>query len=382
MFGNQASTSKRIALIPHVGSTKAHLLRAIALQRMLSESYETLLVIPERAREFCDAFFPGLKCKWIPWNFGHTEMSQSRFTEIVKGSNTTAAEITRIFDDFNPALVIGLPGFYTSLLCRLLGVPHVAVLHGSWIAPEYDLQDLNKDEKLVLDKCGRLFEIVDVIAKVVSHAAGYRYGGYRDWLEKEIIWIGQDFDISYKTKRPKVGFLSTSFGPTFLEETPNKYLSVCFGTAIRGVPRELLLAMSGNPEPLLVVSESEPETVTRLRWTRYLQSACLAKISLLTISHAGVSSVGEFAASGVPQVFFPHDIDQAVISMLASRSGLGSSIDLGYWRKRTPFGRVFPRFDPAELHRLIRRERTKRVATRPRLNDRSLLEEALKELHW
>jgi hypothetical protein len=52
-----------------------------------------------------------------------------------------------------------------------------------------------------------------------------------------------------------------------------------------------------------------------------------------------------FAAEAVPQVFAPYELDGAINSLLATRSGLGRTVPLTKWRERAPFGRRVPPVD-------------------------------------
>jgi hypothetical protein len=329
---------------------------------------ETILVVPDRAADFCKEFFPDLKCEWIPWNFGHNEITQSRFTEVVANSRITAVEITRIFDRFAPHLVIGLPGFYTSFVCRAFGLPHIAVLHGAWLVHEYDLPDLSKTERLVIDKCYRLYEIVDVFAKIVTHAFGQKHRRYRDWLDKEQIWVAQDFPIEYKQKRPQIGFLSGEFGPVTLPNLPESCISITLGTGNAEIRTDVILALSLSKHPLVVIAKEEPKNGGRILWAPLVQATSLARISRVAISHAGISTMAIFAKHGVPQVFLPHDIDQAVNALLASRSGFGSTIDLEHWHKQSPISRLTPPYESAQIVHLITSEIGRALPFRPKLN--------------
>jgi hypothetical protein len=53
-------------------------------------------------------------------------------------------------------------------------------------------------------------------------------------------------------------------------------------------------------------------------------------ISRVAITHGGIGTIPVFANAGVQQIFVPHDLDQAINSILASRSGAGKTISLGY----------------------------------------------------
>jgi UDP-N-acetylglucosamine:LPS N-acetylglucosamine transferase len=369
----------RIAIIPHVGNSMGHLLRAIALQRALHELADTLLIIPDKAKEFIDCFFPGSACKWVPWNFGHSEITQLRLTEAVSNSKITASEITNILNEFVPDFVIGLPGFYTSILCRMIGVPHVSVLHGAWLAPNYELADLQKAEKIVIDKSLRAFEVLDIVTKIIVHALGARYTDYRTWLQEEMIWEAQGFSVETKGTRLRIGFLSADFG-VLDSSVPANCLSVTVGTGIKEVKDELILALSREKEQVVVVAESRPSLTGKVIWKAAVPCSELAKRSCLGISHGGVSTVGAYAAAGVPQLLLPHDLDQSVTSILATRSGYGKVIDLKFWRERTPFGRFAPSVQATELQRLIAQCKKQAAPNRVKLNDADLIREAVSQV--
>ena len=344
----------KVAIIPHVGSAKGHLLRAIAIHRALLESaeFDSLLIVPERARVFMQEFFPDISCKWVNWGFEHSNMLVVART--IRQIRIVGRDLEETFNLFTPNLIIGIPGFESSSICRTFGVPHVSVLHGPWLIPEYVLAPVDEEERAVLDAWERAIKLTDFGLKAVASVLGKKYRSYPDWLEKENVWVAQDFNVEYKNSRPKVGFLHADFGPLADGELPTDCLTVCLGTAIESDKMRLLNALSEENMPRLAVGGSEVHEVG-IYWRPTLAATSMANISRVALTHGGIGTLAIFAEARVPQIFLPHDLDQAVNAMLAQRSGFGTPIHLRYWKRRSPFGRKTPPFVDEELRQLVRR---------------------------
>lgn len=365
----------RIVIIPHVGISKSHLLRAIALKQLLKGISHTKLIVPSKAAKFCAQYFPSLECEWIPWNFGHNDVLDCTLSEMVSNSRESGSAIERIFHDFAPDIVIGIPGYYTSMLCRVFKVRHISILHGPWLTPEYELTSLNKGEKKVFQQCDRLYEIIEVITAIIMHALGYTSTSYREWLEKECIWVAQDFSTQLKTSRPKIGFLSQDFGS--MAALPNDCLVLTFGTAIPGIVRRVISAASKFDYPVVAVSEIKPTIKSNFIWLSATNMTDVTKRSKIVINQGGISTVGKFANALVPQIFLPYEIDAAVNSILAIRSGFGKSVNFEQWQRRTPLGRIAPQFGNNEIDRLIELTLTVHIENPPHLNDKAMISDAL-----
>jgi hypothetical protein len=354
----------RVAIIPHVGVAMGHLLRAIALGRLLENDCEILFVVPSRAKRFIAEYFPDVQCAWVRWSFGHNDAIDHSLSETIDRSKQTLREIGNIFNAFRPQVVFGLPGFQTSFACELLGVPHVSLMHGPWLTPEYDLTDLSRSERSLISGWKRAIQVTDTLLLVMAHALGYNYRGYRHWLESHRICAAQGFSVTYRSPRPVIGFLHLEYGPATVADLPDKCISVLFGTAIREVDCDLLRAISGFGLPLVVVGARHRRPADGIFWVRSMSASRLADISAIAITHGGIGTIPTFARAGVPQIFVPHDIDQALNAVLAARSAFGEPIRLDYWRDRSPFGRVRPTVDSDDVRRLIlNAHRTPRAIT-------------------
>lgn len=354
---NEASNPKsrrRVAVVAHVGHAKSHLLRAIAIHKHLAENFDSVLIVPEKSRGFVQEYFPDLSCEWVRWLFSHNDVFDMRLSEVVRQLKMTVLDLQQIFERFDPELVIGVPGFQSSSICRTLGIPHIAALHGPWLVPEYVLSDSTAGEKAVLASWERAIELTDTLTNVIAHALGQKYDGYLDWLQNERVWIAQDFAVEYKNKRPIIGFLHTDFGPAAIKDLPLKCMSISLGTAIDDDKEKILEALTNEDLPKLIVGGAEIGDRAGVYWKSAIAGESLAKISSVALCHGGIGTIPVFANARVPQVFFPYDIDQAINAVLAHRSGFGIPINLDYWRRRTPFGRIRPEINTDEVRQLVR----------------------------
>ncbi len=365
--------ARRVAIVAHVGAAKGHLLRAIAIQNSLDEGVESLLVVPEKSKTFLHTFFPNVSCRFVDWLFSHNNLFDQSLSEVVEHLRRTITDLELIFESFVPDLVVGIPGFQTSSICRALGVPHVSVLHGPWLVPEYSFTDLSDEEKAVLTSWDRSVELTDILANIISSALGAPYRGYRRWLEEEEVWVAQDFDVSYKTRRPVIGFLQTDFGPAADRELPKNCWSVCLGSAVEHATPTLLAALPKEGPPRVVVGGLPVKETEKVRWRQSLAATSLAKISSIAVTHAGIGTIPVFAGLQIPQIFVPHDLDQAINAILASRSGFGTSIDLRHWRRRSPFGRIKPPISVAQLAQRVRMAARTKPGRKTKTNNKSVV---------
>jgi UDP:flavonoid glycosyltransferase YjiC (YdhE family) len=383
MRRSQNKTKASVAVLPHVGTAKSHLLRAIALGRLLEQNFHVTLILPSSSRDFVRRYFPQIPCKWIDWHYGHNDVLVPLLSEVVTQIAKTTLDLERILSSISAEVVIGIPGFHTSAICRALGIKHISILHGPWLLPEYHLPDLNAGEKAIISSWNTATDVTGVVLKIVAQVFGYRDEGYQSWLERETVWVSQDFvGIEYVRPRPSIGFLYTDYGGSNCEDLPSRCLSVTLGTALDGLRAESLRVLSGIGLPLVLVGGTVHGTFQKSRDVYYapaLAGTSLARISCVAVSHGGIGTVPVFAEVGVPQLFLPHDLDQAVNAMLATRSGYGRAINLEYWSRRTPFGRIRPPFARAELQNLLetalRGEPLR--GERPKVNDGSLAQEAM-----
>src|SRR5262249_37342634 len=150
----------------------------------------------------------------------------------------------------------------------------------------------------------------------------------------------QDFVVEYKNKRPVIGFLHTDFGPAAIKDLPARCMSISLGTAIEDSKEAILDALANEELPRLVVGGAKIDQRPAIYWRNAIAGTSLAKISTVAVCHGGIGTIPVFVKAGVPQVFMPYDIDQAINAVLAHRSGFGIPIDLKYWSRRTPFGRI------------------------------------------
>ena len=376
----------KIAIIAHAGEAKGHILRAIALQRCLEEVAETTLIVPKKSRAFVETFFPEIACEWITWPFGHNDVLDQavKLSTFVEQLKLTTLELEKLFHQSAPNLVIGIPGVESSALCRVLGVPHISVLHGPWLVPEYILDEPTPSESAVVVCWERSIEITQVAAKVVSHALGAMYGKmyrpYRTWLESEVVWVAQDFNVEYKNKRPVIGFLQADYGPTDTSGLPNNCLTITLGSAIDG-DKKILGTFSHTDMSRLIISNSLIAEQPKVHWRPALSGASIASLSSVAINHGGIGTTAVFATAGVPQVFVPHDIDQAVNAFLAQRSGFGvSTATSQWWRKRTPFGRICPPLIKGRnLGQLVREVMQNPLHQTPAINNKAIIQSLARE---
>jgi UDP:flavonoid glycosyltransferase YjiC (YdhE family) len=375
----------RIAVLPHVGTARSHLLRAVALGRLLAPRSDVTLILPRSAQAFVAAHFPEISCEWIDWPYGHNDVLAPLLSEVVAQLTQTAVDLERILAAAGADLVIGIPGFHSSAICRALGIRHVSILHGPWLLPEVRLGSLDAGERAVVASWENAIEVTDTFFAIVTHAFGLRESGYRQWLERETVWAGQDFPgLELAAPRPCVGFLYADYGPRDRGELPEGCIAVTLGTALDGPQAGLLRVLSEMGLPLVIVGGGGGAP-RRPAPDVFRVPACagstLARICSLAVCHGGIGTVPVFAETGVPQLFLPHDLDQAVNAVLAVRSGYGKSIDLRFWSRRTPFGRLRPAVDPDSLRGLLRELAAWRLsepaARAPRVNDAVLVQEAV-----
>src|ERR1700733_14986649 len=88
----------RIAVVAHVGEAQGHLLRAIALHESLSESANSLLVVPRKSKGFLDSFFPEIRCEFVDWAFSHNDLFDMGLAEFVRQLKATISDLERIFE--------------------------------------------------------------------------------------------------------------------------------------------------------------------------------------------------------------------------------------------------------------------------------------------
>jgi hypothetical protein len=346
-------SKRRVAIIPHVGIAMSHILRAIALKEILKDDFEILLVLPEKATDFMGRYFPRLDVVWITWPFGHNDAIEIRLSETVDRLKQITRDLDKIFTAFRPDVVVGIPGFQTSFVCGVLGIEHLSVLHGPWLTPDYDLDDLTSGERVVIQQWNRAIQITDTLSRIMAHAIGYKYKGYRDWLESDKICVAQYFGVPLKNGRVEVGFLTFDYGPKSFQGLPTNCVGISLGTAIPDIHENILRAAASNGMPTVVVGGKRRRTNGTLISVRSLPGTLLAKISSVAITHGGIGTIPVFAYAGVPQIFVPHDIDQAINSILATRCGIGRSVCLDYWKLRTPLGRIRPAIELEEMQQLL-----------------------------
>lgn len=336
-----ATDRKKVVLLPHVGVAFSHVLRAIALSGLLDAQFDVLLAVPSKARTFLATYLSKLQCRPILWPYEHNDALVGGLSDTVSALHHTARQLEAICEQFSPDVVIGIPGFHSSFLCDYLGVPHISVLHGPWLTPEYDLADLTPGESAVFQSWERSIQISDTLVRIIAHAFEGNYRGYRDWLDRQQVLVAQEFSVTYRRSRPSAGFLSSDFGPTSIEGLPDNCLTVSFGTAVEKIAPHVLDQASRVGLPIVAVGGS-PVNNYGITHVPAIAGSQLAEIATLAVTHGGIGTIPVFARAGVPQVFVPHEIDGAVNSILARRSEWGSVVPLNHWSDRGPFGRLSP----------------------------------------
>lgn len=384
----ESKPNVRIAILPHVGIAKGHLLRAITLNRVLKKTFQTRLIVPTSASDFVHQHFPWLSCDWIDWQYGHNDVLDPLLSEVVKRMKRTATNLERILNTVSADVVIGIPGFQSSAICRAIGIRHISLLHGPWLLPEYRLPDLSIGEGAVIKSWKTSIEITDTLLKIVAQTFGVKDRGYEHWLENETVLIAQDFaGVEYTARRPCVGFLSGDYGPRDCYDLPEKALCVILGSALDGLREDLLKRLLQCSLPVVIVGGSKKRhristADGSIYYTRTRAATVLARISTMAVCHGGIGTIPLFAEVGARQLFMPHDLDQAVNTILAVRSGYGVTIDLRYWSKRTPFGRIKPPVNKSAFNNLLEilprhREPLQSV---PKVNDLALIHSGICEV--
>ena len=330
----QRKQNLRIAILPHVGIAKSHLLRAIALNELLRSKFQTVLILPSSGREFVQQYFPSISCEWIDWHYGHNDVLNPLLSELVRRMKNTAFELERILTSVSADVVIGIPGFQSSAICRAIGIKHISILHGPWLLPEYRLSDLDAGETAVVDSWKTSIEITDTILRIIAQTFDLKDEGYEHWLENETVLVGQDFNgVDLVKQRPCIGFLSSDYGTQDCENLPNNALSLILGTALDGLEGRLFRVLLSRRSPMIIIGrdvQRRRKNAPPIYYRPALAGTVLARISAMAVCHGGIGTVPVFAKAKVPQLFVPHDLDQAVNAILAVRSGYGLTIDLRY----------------------------------------------------
>lgn len=363
----------QILLVAHVGETFGHVADALSIGRALvTRGLSVGIAASEPARDFVRqsgvqlAFYP------VRWNWSHNSsglngLSSQFLAEVV----ATCNDLMGVFEQTEPDLVLGLPGFASTPVARRCGVPHASVLHGIHLAPLINLRLFTTVESAVLAFARRVcLGPLNEALEVVSRKLGGPHLNYHSYIESEKIFLPQP-SVPFESQ-PNIhvtNFVRGSLGRAF-DGDPDQRQGACYITFGSGNRCDISRVIHAAREVFdkVVLSAGDLKlgplplnTVVR----RTIASWSLAGRVAAVVSHGGVGTVGTFCESGTPQLIIPTEITQATMAVFAAQAGIATNLGLESFATRSKLGRQLPELTDHELRIALNQLRHQPAARRP-----------------
>ncbi|MGI6656774.1 MAG: glycosyltransferase [Desulfobulbus sp.] len=337
----------RALFVVHIGETVGHLVRALAIaDELYLRGVDIEIACSDSGKWLLESWPVKYKHYSIVWPFSHNSMTSGIPSESMCDSVSTVNEqVIQVLKKEQPEVVIGCPGIFSVQASRSLGIKHISILHGPYLAPVITLDNQSPIESSVLSFTKSCFDnCVNHIYKYLSQSLKLVCLTYDEYLRSETIFIPQLFlPLPRFPNFNVVPFIRASFGPP-VEGDGIDLKNACYITFGSGNPC--------NIEPIVRITEaifssvivscgftglrpSKPTTVCQ----SFIASSSLAGQVSAVINHGGIGTVGTFAEFGTPQLIIPTEVDQACMAVHAGRAGIARTLGLNEWARNPALGR-------------------------------------------
>jgi UDP:flavonoid glycosyltransferase YjiC (YdhE family) len=341
--------------VAHVGETLGHLARAMPVAvELVKRGVEVWVATSENqvAREILSEHCPEARYYPVRWEWSHNSHSLAGLkSELADRMVDSAIDVQRAILTTKPDVILGFPGLVSTLIARTLKVYHISVLHATYLAPVWCVENVSNEEKAVLAFGSRIWSFANTIAQFLCHELKLDPLTYDEYLATEPILVpqpGLDLQPGFENAR-SIGFITSSIGPSIdTQGISSDTCYVTFGTGNSCDISELVEAANREFSHVIVstglrniVSKKSRGIVVPL-----VASASLAGRVGFVVSHGGLGTVGTFAAAGARQLIIPTEFDQATTAIYARRCGIAQCVGLSDWQARKDLGRLFPKLNP------------------------------------
>lgn len=339
-----------ILVIAHVGETLGHVARAASVIRELQSRNNTVHIAasPEAFGIIAD-LVPDARRHALFWQWSHNDhVPEELKVDLARQVGHSYQAILSVIRSVQPDLIVGFPGLLSTFAARSLGVPHVSVLHGVYLAPLIELpRHASPPATVILSMARQMCALADKMARWLASSYSAPLLSYDEYLRTEPIFVPQP-GLSCKSGEnvTACSFISASIGDDGDSDNAPDLSQACHVTFGSGNPCDismLVKAASDVFERVVVATGKQPAVDLPNVFSRPLiPSRALAGRVPYVVSHGGLGTLGTFAAHGARQLIVPTELDQAMTAIYAEDTGLALTEGVSAWTARPATGRRFP----------------------------------------
>lgn len=347
----------RILFAVHIGETLGHLVRALSLADEFTKLGARVdIAASDSASTLLQSWPHAYKHHPLNWGWSHNECGvHTPSSTYINRICASVSSLRAVILEANPNLIVGCPGFASFQVARHLGIPHVSILHGPYLAPIVHLDNLVPHEARILEFSRSLCRgSATTILSAISDTCRFPEITYEQYLKTEDIYVPQPgLNLPPWPNLTQTQFIRASFGPPI--DLDDEHLSrACYVTFGSGNPCDIssIVDMVSAQFRFVVVSTGHLQLSQKPRNVLarpFVASASLAGRVGAVISHGGIGTVGTFAEHGTPQLIIPTELDQATMAMHAVRLGIAEEYGLRSWINRETLGRRLPEISRADF---------------------------------
>jgi UDP:flavonoid glycosyltransferase YjiC (YdhE family) len=352
----------RILMVAHIGETLGHLVRGLSIaDELTARGVSVEFAASDKARSLLKTWNHPYIHHRVRWDWSHNSCDPEKpHPSYLSRVSESVSDVLGLLDRVRPDLVVGLPGIFTTQAARHLTIPHVSVLHGPYLVPLLQLNEMTPTESAVFQFANKIFTggCVDTIYSHLANMHGVPELSYETYLRTETIVVPHPgLRLPDLPNIHQARFIRASFGPP-VDLAKLNLSETCYVTFGSGNPCDItrIIELARRVFPFVIVSTGR----TKLGIIRdnviaqsFIASFSLAGRVAAVISHGGIGTVGTFAEHGTPQLIIPTELDQATMAVLTARSNLALQCGLHSWADDPRLGRRMPDFRDGELLSLL-----------------------------
>lgn len=346
----------RILIIPHIGETLGHVVRAIAIADELRlRGASVSFALAPRGVRFIQMQRMAYPTHVVNWGWSHNSFNlENQSSALLEHTLQTVRELIEALDQIRPDLVIGMPGLASTQAARYLQIPHVSVLHGPYLAPLLDLPAPTPPERRIVELARKMcYGPMNSCFSAASRTFGLPALDYDAFVQSEWLFVPQPgLPLPNWPNIWRTQFVRASFGPDLLQSEYSGVPGTCYVTFGSGNPCDIteLVALVASVFQSIIVTTGDrvlARSIPNVVAQPYIASASLAGKVTAVVNHGGLGTVGTFAEYHTPQLIVPTELDQAMTALAAFRLGIAAHFGLDVWEYRPPTGRRLPPLDRA-----------------------------------
>lgn len=361
----------RILIVPHIGHTSGHMVRANAIAevlRSLDPATEVLIAANPRVAPWASrtSSFTALPWDWSHHEAGHAGAPSAEYIGRVARS---AAAVRDLLLVTRPDVVIGIPGYATVQAALALGIRHVSVLHGPHVAAHVDApSSADAAAEVWRTSRGVVREMVQYAFDGIAARVGLPRLTVDEFGMSECV-IAQPPTPHTETIGTAAGFIRASVGdPIAPAASLEDSCLVTFGTGNPCDLTRVVTPLAMRFEKVIVNTCGTPVAHPLPRNVElhpFVSSASVAERIRLVVCHGGIGTLGAFVPARARVLAIPIELDGACNAAMFEGRWNIAALGLSAWTAPESLTRRLPAFSDDEFHAAVDEVLARPLATPP-----------------